>query len=90
MPIDKYDLYRGWIDLEIPDLDDEGGKSKKKTNVLNETPMGAGLKDGSTLAFKFRKERSEDDDLDMDDGEWDVMVPSYDEDFNSQTKVKGG
>ena len=79
MPVDKHDLAQGWVDLEI-DVGD-GGEGKKGTekkkkekggdDVLNESPLGAGLKDGSLLAFKFVGEQRDDWD--------DVVLPSYDD-----------
>ncbi|KAI4165864.1 MAG: hypothetical protein LQ342_000295 [Letrouitia transgressa] len=79
VPIDSNDDSKGWIDLEIPELNGEDGKSSKKTNVLNSSPLGAGLKDGSVIAFKFRKEQSQDDDMDIDDTDWDVVMPTFEE-----------
>lgn len=80
------------MSLEIPEIEDDGGKKgSKKRGVLNATPSGAGLKDGMILAFKFRKEKSGGDDMDIDDNEWDVVMPSYDDEEGSQVKdVEGG
>ncbi|MCJ1395616.1 hypothetical protein MMC18_008502 [Xylographa bjoerkii] len=86
LPIDKNDLSKGWVGLDIPamDIEDETGSKKKtggKQSVLNASPLGAGLRDGSLLAFKFRSShaKKDDDGLDMEDGDWDVVMPSYDE-----------
>ncbi|MCJ1421386.1 hypothetical protein MMC32_007749 [Xylographa parallela] len=86
LPIDKNDPSKGWIGLDIPamDMEDETGNKKKmggKKSVLNASPLGAGLRDGSLLAFKFRSEnaKKDDDGLDLDDSDWDVIMPSYDE-----------
>ena len=86
LPIDKNDPSKGWVGLDIPamDVEDETGSKKKvggKKCVLNASPLGAGLRDGSLLAFKFRRvdAKRDDDDLDMDDSDWDVVMPSYDE-----------
>lgn len=86
LPVDKNDLSKGWVGLDIPtmDVEDETG-SKKKTggnkSVLNASPLGAGLRDGSLLAFKFKSSdaKMDDDGLDMEDSDWDVVMPSYDE-----------
>ena len=87
VPIEKNDPSQGWINLEIPELEDDGSKKGgKKPNVLNATPIGAGLKDGMTLAFKFRKDVSEVDDMDIDDNEWDVVMPTFEDEEGSQVK----
>lgn len=66
--------------LKIPELEDGDTKGKgiKKGTVLNESPLGAGLKDGALLAFKFREGDDEEDD------KWDVIIPSYDDEPASQ------
>ncbi len=77
VPVDKHDLALGWVDLEIDGGDGgegkQGTKKKKKEgeDVLNGSPLGAGLKDGSLLAFKFAGEQRDDWD--------DVVLPSYDD-----------
>ncbi|MCJ1321314.1 hypothetical protein MMC15_006658 [Xylographa vitiligo] len=86
IPVDRNDPSKGWVGLDIPamDTEDEIGSKKKlggKRSVLNASPLGAGLRDGSLLAFKFRSEdaKKDDDGLDLDDSDWDVIMPSYDE-----------
>ncbi|KAL9000986.1 MAG: hypothetical protein Q9169_000470 [Polycauliona sp. 2 TL-2023] len=74
----------GWTSLEIPEKDDK--KGSKSSGVLNASPMGAGIKDGSMLAFKFRGDDSDADDLDMGDSEWDVVMPTFDDEEGSQVK----
>lgn len=66
--------------LKIPELEDGNTKGKgiKKGTVLNESPLGAGLKDGALLAFKFREGDDKEDD------KWDVVMPSYDDEPASQ------
>ena len=79
VPVDRHDISKGWIALKIPE-DDAGvakGKSVKKGSVLNETPLGAGLRDGAVLAFKFREGGEEDP---MDE-EWDVIMPAYEDEL---------
>ncbi len=80
LPIDKNDINKGWVPLKIPELEDGDTKGKgiKKGTVLNESPLGAGLKDGALLAFKFREGDDEEDD------KWDVIIPSYDDEPASQ------
>ncbi len=80
LPIDKNDINKGWVPLKIPELEDGDTKGKgiKKGTVLNESPLGAGLKDGALLAFKFREGDDEED------AKWDVIIPSYDDEPASQ------
>ena len=81
MPIDKNNISKGWVGLEIPEFDEEmlgakKGKGVKKGSVLNSIPQGAGLKDGGVVAFRFRQEGN--DELEMiEHEEWNVIVPSY-------------
>ncbi|MCJ1464951.1 hypothetical protein MMC07_003566 [Pseudocyphellaria aurata] len=82
IPVDNNKPNQGWVVLEIPEIDghkDPGGKVKgvRKSSVLNASPLGAGLKDGAMVAFKFREE-------DVDSDDWDVMIPSYDDEYGSQ------
>ena len=83
LPRDKNDVSRGWVPLKIPEADeaDVKGKGVKKGSVLNESPLGAGLKDGAMLAFRFTEGDAEDG-MDLDD-EWDVIMPSYDDEDES-------
>ena len=85
LPRDKNDASRGWVPLKIPEAEgaDVKGKGVKKGSVLNESPLGAGLKDGAMLAFRFTKGPAEDG-MDLDD-EWDVIIPSYDDEAESQS-----
>ena len=82
MPIDTNDIDKGWVTLEIPEVSDTDTKSKgvKKGSVLNQSPLGADLKDGAMLAFKF-KDLDSQDVMDLDD-EWDVVIPAYDDEGN--------
>lgn len=88
VPIDNNDPSQGWINLEIPEPEDSGGKKSKKASVLNATPSGAGLKDGMVLAFKFRPKGAIDG-TDIDNSEWDVVMPAYDDEEDNQI-VNGG
>ena len=90
VPVDKNEIAKGWVGLEISamengdDLEDTN-RGRRKDTVLNGSPLGAGLKDGSMLAFKFRGEDAETngDGSEMDDGSWDVIIPSYEEESAS-------
>ncbi|KAL8731832.1 MAG: hypothetical protein Q9166_003116 [cf. Caloplaca sp. 2 TL-2023] len=86
VPIDKNETSEGWVGLEIPEVEETRKQEAKKSGVLNATPIGAGLKDGAILAFKFRNEASDADDLGMTDNEWDVIMPNFDDEEGSQTK----
>ena len=70
VPVDRNDLSQGWVEMELPD-DDEPIKKSKATNgsSLHQTPQAAGLNDGFMLAFRFESE----------EGDWDVIMPSYDD-----------
>lgn len=88
IPVDKNDPGKGWVGLNIPEIDgdeDAGDNSKsvRKGSVLNESPLGAGLKDGAMIAFKFREEGGEDAD-NPDRDNWEVIIPSYDDEYGSQ------
>jgi hypothetical protein len=84
VPVDKHDVEKGWVDLIITEPEDGERvvalpKGARKS-VLNSSPLGAGLKDGSMLAFKFRKTGANT----TEDGDWDVLMPSFDDDDGSQ------
>ncbi|KAL8693305.1 MAG: hypothetical protein Q9224_003780 [Gallowayella concinna] len=87
VPADTDESNGQWIELEIPEPeDDTRKKGAKKPDVLNATPMGAGLKDGSVLAFRFRDEATDADDLAEDKLTWDVIMPNFDDEEGSQMK----
>lgn len=91
VPVDKNDLSYGWVDLEIPEREDDaviGSKSKgvKKNSVLNSSPQGAGLKDGAILAFRFTTDGDQDE-SNIDGSDWDVIMPSYDDEDESQDEA---
>ena len=88
--------------LEIPEVevssDDVKGKGRGrppktvggKGSILNASPLGAGLKDGMAVAFRFMGEEErvvegsedgEDEDMEVEDrgGKWVVEVPSLDD-----------
>ncbi|KAL8840900.1 MAG: hypothetical protein Q9170_001164 [Blastenia crenularia] len=59
----------------------KGGKKKGEANgVLNDTAIGAGLKDGMVLAFRFRR----------DAGGFDVVMPAFEDDEGSRQGGGGG
>ncbi|KAG7007005.1 hypothetical protein G7Y79_00012g033410 [Physcia stellaris] len=86
VPVDRNDYSKGWVDLLIPEADHDengdedggggGGGKVKKGSVLNESPLGAGLRDGDVIAFRFRGEGEREGEKTE---EWDVVIPSYEE-----------
>jgi hypothetical protein len=78
-PKDPLDIEQGWE--EISDEPDEIAK-------------GVGLKDGGVLAFRFVEEAEtggeEEDEMEIDDrrmkGEWDVVIPKFDDDFGVENE----
>ena len=94
VPLDKNDFTKGWTNLEIPEFDEEelakakGAKGVRKGSVINQTPLGAGLKDGGALAFRFRREGEGDgeDEMDIDSEDWDVVLASLEDEGGSQSQ----
>ncbi|KAA6416274.1 MAG: hypothetical protein FRX48_00994 [Lasallia pustulata] len=90
VPVEKNDLSKGWVRLDITETEVQvNGNSKKiggKKSVLNSSPLGAGLRDGAMLAFRFKTEGAmvDEDGLDVEDDAWDVLIPSYEEEYGSQ------
>ncbi|PNS13913.1 hypothetical protein CAC42_1404 [Sphaceloma murrayae] len=81
-PLDAADLSKGWETVEPTEEDEEmeeameqldgargkgKGRAAKKSSGLD-CPAGAGLRDGSVLAFRFGM-----------DSEWEVQVPTFDD-----------
>lgn len=78
VPTDPAKLGQGWLPLDVP-------TETTRRGVLNATPVAAGLKDSSVVAFKFRKSveglsAEEQIQLDLDDSGWDVLIPTLDDD----------
>lgn len=83
-PVDKNDLEKGWTRLEneIPGLENGSKRGAGKKTSLK----AADLRNGQSIAFRFRKPREQMDkegdldiDLDLDDSGWDVVLPSLDD-----------
>ena len=70
VPADRHNPSKGWTPVEIPEEKMKVKMGRKM--VANDSPEGAGLKDGSMLAFRFRKEG---EDVEMDEVEWKVELP---------------
>lgn len=91
LPQDKKDLKQGFISLDMAEqvlMDGKGGKKKAngKKTTPNENPAGAGLVDGSILAFRFRsqndvemEEEGDDEATSPEDPGWNVELPRYDD-----------
>jgi hypothetical protein len=85
VPMDRADLEKGWrrLDADAPELDEEGTTKKKKGKSKKEavTLMAAGLENGHTVAFRFRKANEGQDEMDLDyeDPGWDVLIPTFDD-----------
>jgi len=93
VPVDKNDFSKGWVKLEVPETEiDDGASGKEKVggkkSVLNASPQRAGLKDGAVLAFRFLKSRNQEDEGESEEdvGRWDVMIPSYEDEYGSQAE----
>lgn len=94
---DKKDASKGWIPLKIKERVVTGSKGGNKkvggnNSVMNESPLGASLTDGSLVAYRLKVSSKEmqvdEEDLDKgtpevemeDDGEWNVVLPTFDDD----------
>lgn len=80
--IDPLELEQGWEEISLSD--DSEGISK-----------GIGMKNGGALAFRFVEEEEKVEDEDEDEmevdgvkwkGEWDVVIPKFDDDFGESTE----
>lgn len=97
VPADKKDASKGWVPLEIKEQEVTNTKGLKKkvggkNSVLNGSPLGAGLTDGSWVAYRvkpFQKETQDEETKDdagtpdigiEEDPGWDVVIPSFEED----------
>jgi len=82
--------------MEIKEQEVTGTKGIKKkvggkNSVLNESPLGAGLTDGSWVAYRMKPAQKEKQDEEMKDAEgtpdveieedpgWDVVIPSFED-----------
>lgn len=97
---DRRDASKGWVPLAIKEQEVSGAKGAKKkiggkNSVLNESPLGAGLTDGSWVAYRIKPAQREgqkgDQDEEMTLGEdipeieidedpgFDVVLPSFED-----------
>lgn len=82
-------------ELLLPVMNGNSKNKKKvggKKSVLN-CPQGVGLKDGAALAFRFvegtgekvtRVDDVDEMDVEEEDLVWDVVLPTYDDEYGSQ------
>ncbi|KAF2237134.1 hypothetical protein EV356DRAFT_496667 [Viridothelium virens] len=95
-PNDPMDANAGWTgidnDAAFVDDDEDGepkkgkgkGKGKGKTGTATDCMQGAGFKNGGCLAFKFKNGDADDwsDIGGVGDEKWDVLIPSYEDQFD--------
>ncbi|RAH41419.1 uncharacterized protein BO95DRAFT_517944 [Aspergillus brunneoviolaceus CBS 621.78] len=90
IPVDKNDLEKGWTKLEVDVADfdvaaaPKRGAGKKAAGSL--TLLAADIKNGQSIAFRFRKPTTDDSEkndelaeLDPEDPGWDVVLPSFED-----------
>ena len=60
------------------------GKAKRKVGGATDCMQGAGFKNGACLAFKFKTQDPNGwaDDENLGDEKWDVLIPSYEDQFD--------
>lgn len=91
MLVDRKDPAKGWVNLHISETRD--AKSGKKVggegSVLNETVLGAGLKDGDSVAYRIVGEE-EGAERGEEEG-WDgvVELPSLEEEEAGDEEMGG-
>jgi len=85
-PYDALDPTSGWelieesddVTLQANGPDGKGkGKAKVKPNSSEFTLKGAGLKDNLALAFRWQDKESMD--AGLEDEEWDVIIPTFED-----------
>lgn len=86
LPVDRNDPEKGWKRLATHATGDENGDvPQTSAGRAGDTVLAAGLENGHSVAFRFRKpgEVKDEDEIDMDlnqeDPGWDVIIPSYDD-----------
>ncbi|KAI9653695.1 MAG: hypothetical protein M1831_005723 [Alyxoria varia] len=87
--IDSANPDKGWTRLDEADLLEEGPATKKrktsekdnKNRSVDTNFKSLGLNDGAVLAFKFANEEEEEEDegLGLEDENWNVELPAYDD-----------
>ncbi|KAL2803211.1 hypothetical protein BJX63DRAFT_412792 [Aspergillus granulosus] len=79
--IDKNDLEKGWTSLEGLELDEDDAPKRGAGKKAASTSLKAvEISNGQSIAFRFRQTgNNAEDDLDLVDPGWDVIVPSLDD-----------
>lgn len=84
-PVDRNELEKGWVRLDVP-TDKNGDSATKKPSAgrpkkssLTDSLQAADIRDGQAIAFRFRKTTDGDEDAELKDSGWDVLVPSLDD-----------
>ncbi|KAL6253322.1 hypothetical protein RBB50_001045 [Rhinocladiella similis] len=102
---DRKDASKGWVALTIKEQEFKGARGSKKkvggeTSVLNESPLGAGLNDGTWIAYRSRAQQKKSEDVDMveadgtsgidltEDPGWDVVIPTFDDEDDNDEVVE--
>lgn len=95
-PVNPLDVSEGWEPLEAFAVDDEEddddgdgkgkgkGKVKSMTEAFGQIVTEIGIKDHSVLAFRWEDTEDpavEDEDEAMDEGEWDVVIPTFNDTY---------
>lgn len=98
---DKKDASKGWVLLEIKEQEVTGSKGGKKrvggkNSILNDNPVGAGLSDGSWIAYRLRvpSKEGQAEEQELEEGTpeidiiaevgWDVVIPSFDDEEENE------
>jgi hypothetical protein len=78
--IDKNDMEKGWTSLESLELDEDDAPKRGMGKKAASTSLKfAEINNGQSIAFRFRQARNNEDDLDLVDPGWDVILPSLDD-----------
>lgn len=87
-PIDRNELEKGWIRLDLPIEENGDGATKQagvgrpKKSSLTDSLQAVDIRDGQAIAFRFRKTVDGEDggeDADLEDPGWNVLIPSLDD-----------
>lgn len=88
-PINPLDASQGWESIDpAPALnDEESGSGKSKAKSLENTAIKAtGVKDNSVVGFRWGEDDGEDDGTE----EWDVLFPSYEDNYHVENEGDAG
>ncbi|CEL02754.1 hypothetical protein ASPCAL03918 [Aspergillus calidoustus] len=78
--IDKNDMEKGWTSLEGLEFDEDDAPTQGAGRKAASTSLKAAeINNGQSIAFRFRQAGNSEDDLDLVDPGWDVVLPSLDD-----------